>query len=527
MSCDFREGLREFIEFYVDKEGRLQVYGHPLPLSNEAAEAGIAGVLNDHFCPRCGHVTPIPSFLTEKARDHLELYSTLLLGTRKIVDIDNPPRTREVCNGPLLSGRETYRRLFKFKEEVQIGKCNMALVNAVLGGRERSGDFFAKALSLLSEPGFELYPDFDIQEVYFCRSAEVITLLHETLGGKGDYGVVLQRLFDFNREMDYRYKAPYIFPFLRLAHKLRERDLILRELKSWVEEIFSNYTELAGRDLVFLLRPLLALDREYVREILDEFLESKEDDELLWLVGLGAVGLLREFLPETRLRRIVEHYHKDFTAERVLDKLYVYHLLQLVASVLEEFGKGEWARRVLEKAWKELLSDSTPEDEDIEETQRAGENLESLLKLAIVTGGISTNRLLARQVKRIEDLFEGLVLPTVWVSVDFFQLVEELLTVLDSRGIRKEEFLNRVRSFFQSCLDTGDPTSFSPRTDRDFFFLSYLSVFEAKFGSINSATKQLKKMEEYLSHREQKPRAPLPCPKCKKGILMLEGTWVS
>ena len=89
---------------------------------------GIAGVLNDHFCPRCGHVTPLPSFLTEKARDHLELYSTLLLGTRKIVDIDDPPRTCEVCNGPLLSGRETYRRLFKFKEEVQIGKCNMALV---------------------------------------------------------------------------------------------------------------------------------------------------------------------------------------------------------------------------------------------------------------------------------------------------------------------------------------------------------------------------------------------------------------
>ncbi len=527
MSCDFRANISEFIEFYVDKKGRIQIYGHPLPVSEEAVEAGIAGFLNDYFCPKCGHVTSIPSFVSEKAHDYLELYSTLLLGKRKIVGVNNVPLICESCGGPLLSKRETYRRLFRFEELVQIGKCNMALVNAILGNNERSEEFYIKAMNLLLEPGFELYPHYDIQEIHFIRSAEVIVLLHKTFGNEKDYRMLLERMFRFNEGMDYRYSAPDIWSLLRLVPELKDLNLILNELVSWMEESVSVYKSWKFQDFIFLAKTLLPFEKKFVKEKLDEFLELEANDELYGLINLAAVRILQDFQSHSQLEQLVERYHGDFTTKQILDTLYVYHLLQVVVNVLEEFGKGKLARQIIQNAWQEILTDLTRKKKKWLYRPKFNTALKYLMKLAIISGEISPKKTLAKHIEDIKNLFGKVSSPRVENFIELFHLVEELLANLKRREIHKNEFINSIRSFFQKHLKTNDLIHFSPQTDEEFFLLSFLSVIEAKFGMIDNAVKQLKELEEYLPRQIKEPSNFLTCPKCKKGTLMLEGTWMS
>jgi len=46
-------------EFYWDKNGERQDYGHPTPLSYEALEAGVAGFSGVLYCPVCDKVSDI------------------------------------------------------------------------------------------------------------------------------------------------------------------------------------------------------------------------------------------------------------------------------------------------------------------------------------------------------------------------------------------------------------------------------------------------------------------------------------
>lgn len=44
-------------EFYRDKNGKRKFFGHPFPVSEEAVEAGIAGLSAVLYCPVCDRTT--------------------------------------------------------------------------------------------------------------------------------------------------------------------------------------------------------------------------------------------------------------------------------------------------------------------------------------------------------------------------------------------------------------------------------------------------------------------------------------
>lgn len=46
-------------EFYRDNDGKMQDYGHPCPVSDEASEHGIGGLYANMFCPRCGQISKV------------------------------------------------------------------------------------------------------------------------------------------------------------------------------------------------------------------------------------------------------------------------------------------------------------------------------------------------------------------------------------------------------------------------------------------------------------------------------------
>jgi uncharacterized protein YbaR (Trm112 family) len=43
-------------EFYRDREGRRKPYGHPVPISQEAKDAGVSGLSGELYCPNCDEV---------------------------------------------------------------------------------------------------------------------------------------------------------------------------------------------------------------------------------------------------------------------------------------------------------------------------------------------------------------------------------------------------------------------------------------------------------------------------------------
>jgi hypothetical protein len=57
--CGYRVRTSGPWEFYRDDEGRVRDYGHPAPVSKEAIEAGIHGLMGRHYCPRCDKVSRV------------------------------------------------------------------------------------------------------------------------------------------------------------------------------------------------------------------------------------------------------------------------------------------------------------------------------------------------------------------------------------------------------------------------------------------------------------------------------------
>ena len=51
--CRFEAELGGPEEFYIDAEGKRQFYGHPVPVSEEAVERGIAGFWLRLWCDEC------------------------------------------------------------------------------------------------------------------------------------------------------------------------------------------------------------------------------------------------------------------------------------------------------------------------------------------------------------------------------------------------------------------------------------------------------------------------------------------
>jgi hypothetical protein len=63
-------------EFYRDEKGRRQDFGHPSPVSDEAARRGVYGLFGKLYCSTCNKVvTVILVEFTEPCRDSLKLWS--------------------------------------------------------------------------------------------------------------------------------------------------------------------------------------------------------------------------------------------------------------------------------------------------------------------------------------------------------------------------------------------------------------------------------------------------------------------
>ena len=46
-------------EFYRDKNGVIKPYGHPVPMSKEAAKCGITGLTYNLYCPKCDKTSEV------------------------------------------------------------------------------------------------------------------------------------------------------------------------------------------------------------------------------------------------------------------------------------------------------------------------------------------------------------------------------------------------------------------------------------------------------------------------------------
>ena len=68
--CGNKVGTGGPWEFYRDKEGRRQPYGHPEPCPREAREAGIKGFSFLTYCPKCNSVKDLILVEFQKARDY-------------------------------------------------------------------------------------------------------------------------------------------------------------------------------------------------------------------------------------------------------------------------------------------------------------------------------------------------------------------------------------------------------------------------------------------------------------------------
>lgn len=69
-ACGYKVETSGPHEFYRDTKNRRKPYGHPGPLSQEAAERGIKGFSTLAYCPECDKVKDAVLVEFEKPRDY-------------------------------------------------------------------------------------------------------------------------------------------------------------------------------------------------------------------------------------------------------------------------------------------------------------------------------------------------------------------------------------------------------------------------------------------------------------------------
>lgn len=95
-SCRFEARIGNATEFYVDGQGNEMPYGHTSPLSQEAAERGIAGYWRDLLCWDCGRLVRDSVKLDKPCRDSIVAWSMF-----PPARLDDHPRTCRDCQGLL------------------------------------------------------------------------------------------------------------------------------------------------------------------------------------------------------------------------------------------------------------------------------------------------------------------------------------------------------------------------------------------------------------------------------------------
>lgn len=69
-TCGYKVETSGPWEFYRDTEGQRKPYGHPVPMSQEAEEAGIKGFSINAYCPQCDRVRDVILVEFETPRDY-------------------------------------------------------------------------------------------------------------------------------------------------------------------------------------------------------------------------------------------------------------------------------------------------------------------------------------------------------------------------------------------------------------------------------------------------------------------------
>jgi len=69
-NCDYEICTSGNHEFYRDKNGHRKPYGHPVPASAEAKEAGVKGFTVDWYCPECRQIKDVIVREFYEARKH-------------------------------------------------------------------------------------------------------------------------------------------------------------------------------------------------------------------------------------------------------------------------------------------------------------------------------------------------------------------------------------------------------------------------------------------------------------------------
>jgi len=76
-------------EFYVDAQGEHERYGHPVPRSEEAEEAGVSGLTMVAYCPVCDEVHEV----VIKEFDPPRNFVTCWLGAHTLIEPTCPECT--------------------------------------------------------------------------------------------------------------------------------------------------------------------------------------------------------------------------------------------------------------------------------------------------------------------------------------------------------------------------------------------------------------------------------------------------
>ena len=101
--CGYEVGVGGPFEFYRDDKGQRKTYGHPVPSSKEAEEAGIKGFFELAYCPTCDKVQDVILVEFATPKDYFGAWSSI--GKIKLQCPD--------CG----------EKLYKYLENLQCSRC--------------------------------------------------------------------------------------------------------------------------------------------------------------------------------------------------------------------------------------------------------------------------------------------------------------------------------------------------------------------------------------------------------------------
>ena len=123
LGCDFAATIGNATEFYVDPRGVERLYGHPVCLSREAEQCGIAGFWRDLLCWNCGRFDRESVKLPEADKSRATAWWTLLtLPGPPIVD---HPRSCPDCEG-ILCDIDVLRMFLDYRSDPQVAHAELA-----------------------------------------------------------------------------------------------------------------------------------------------------------------------------------------------------------------------------------------------------------------------------------------------------------------------------------------------------------------------------------------------------------------